>query len=211
MASPFGAVFSNAQSSAALLGACVGVLGSLLVALATTLLNRGKFKREFLWEKRQEACNDIVASFYRSFADATAIRDGFSEDAHGFYGSGELRTLNQSYAEKISVAHTAFQTNYLILPPRFRKRYEQLEREREEWWFSSGPEVYLGQIEANARAHGELFDLARLELGLIPAPHGALIRARLAWRRVGAVAKGSWRLVRRRLGRSRKPDEWPNF
>lgn len=193
---------SNPQSGAILLGALIGVLGSLLVALANSLLNRGKFKRELLWEKRQAACNEIVSSLQGSSRLAYNIEEGFAEDAHSFYESKELERLNSVYGEQIASAHAAFQANYLILPAAFRKRYERLEKERANvWYYAAGPDVYLDQIAANERARRDLFDLARAELGIVPWWKRSLIRWRPSVAALPEAASRRWKSVRRRFRR----------
>jgi hypothetical protein len=184
------------------LGALIGVLGSLLVALANSLLNRGKFKRELLWEKRQAACNEIVSSLQGSSRLAYNIEEGFAEDAHSFYESKELERLNSVYGEQIASAHAAFQANYLILPAAFRKRYERLEKERANvWYYAAGPDVYLDQIAANERARRDLFDLARAELGIVPWWKRSLIRWRPSVAALPEAASRRWKSVRRRFRR----------
>lgn len=196
---------SNPQNGAVLLGALIGVLGSLLVALANSLLNRGKFKRELLWEKRQAACNEIVSRLQGSSRLAFNIEEGFAEDAHSFYESKELERLNGMYAEEIASAHAAFQANYLILPAAFRRRYERLEKERSNvWYYAAGPDIYLDQIAANERARRDLFDLARAELGIVPWWKASVIRWRPSIAALPPAASRRWRAFRRSFRRWRR-------
>ena len=167
---------ADPEGGAALLGALIGALSSLLVALVTGLLTRDKFQRELLWDKRLAACNEVLSHLQASVKFADGIREGFSEDAHEFYASDQLVSLNDKYGDEISSAHIAFQSSYLLLPPAFRRRYERLDRERSGiWYYSSGPDVYLDAIEFNERGRQELFDLARAELGLAARGTSGLI------------------------------------
>lgn len=195
---------STPQSGAVLLGGGIAFLSSLSVTIMTALLTRGKFKRELLWDRRQAACNDILSKLQASAFFAEGIREGFDEDVHSFYGSEQLDKLNELYGDLVSAAHDVFHANYLLLPSAFRRRYENMERERRivQYHFG-GPDIYLDQIEANERGRRDLFDLARAELGIAPWWQLVILRCRPGLMGLRAKAERAQRRVRRAL-KSRK-------
>jgi hypothetical protein len=210
MLSIFESAFSDPKSGGALLVAFVSVIGSLVLALITSLLNFGRFRRETLWEQRRLACSDIVSHLYASSKVVTDIRDGFAEDAHRYYESDELKRLSRSYFKEIDAANEAFEANYLVLPPAFRRRYEQLEREQMmiSYDMLSGPDAYLYPIDANEHARRDLYDLARAELGLMRFGAGWIARWRPTFSQLSlAVRRVPWRILRA-WRRRRNPEDF---
>jgi len=195
------------QAGAALLGALIGVSGTLLVTIINSFAGRGKFMRERLWERRQEACNTIVGELKASAPFAERIRDGFADDPHAFWGSSELDRANSLYADRVIAAHNAFERNYLILPAPFRKRYERMVRDRMAWDYYADPDAYLGPIDATSSGAQDLMDLALATLGIVPFWERFLRRWRPTMKALsGSVARTN-RKLRRKWRRWRSPSD----
>lgn len=84
-------------AAAALLGAIVGLIGTLLVTIVNGLIGRNRYRREKIWERRQEACSVIVGALRAAEPLGDRIVEGFQEDAHGYYASEALNTAQKRY------------------------------------------------------------------------------------------------------------------
>jgi hypothetical protein len=197
-------------AAAGLLGALIGVTGTLLVTIVNGLIGRNRYRRDKIWELRQEACNAIVGALRAATPLADRIYEGFAEDEHRYYGSDDLQRDHKRYWDQIAKADEAFKANYLILPPRFRGRYERLTKARGAWEFEAGPDIYLGPMNENRWATRDLMDTSLSSLGIVPWWHRAAIFTRMtsAW-----IARGrSWSRIRikrgwRRLSKKRNDDD----
>lgn len=194
-------------AAAALLGALIGVTGTLLVTIVNGLIGRNRYRREKIWERRQEACNAIVGALRASAPWGEQISQGFSEDPHRYYGSDALKADHERYWNLIAKADEAFKANYLILPTQFRARYERLTAARHEWDFDAGPDIYLGPLIENEGATRDLMDIALSSLGFVPVWHRVAISLRMigdkmarVWRRSTAKLKRRWKRTWRKTG-----------
>ncbi len=199
-------------AAAALLGALIGVTGTLLVTIVNGLIGRNRYRREKIWERQQEACSVIVGALRAAKPWADRISEGFAEDAHSYYGSKALEAEHKRYWNLIAKADEAFKANYLILPTRFRARYERLTVVRHGWDFEGGPDAYLGPINENEQAARDLKDIALSSLGIVPWWHRVAILLRMTrdkfvrdWSTSMAKYKRRWKRLRR------KPNEGFDF
>lgn len=189
-----------AQAAAAIFGAFAVLLGTLV----SSFLSRDKFQRELLWEKRQEACNTIVSNLKSANAPASAIENGFLENAYGYWESDALNRTYEHYSRFLTAAHTAFESNYLLLPPQFRRRYERMVFDRSGWWEVGGPEGYLGPIKVNRVAADDLLGIALSELGIAPFGQSTWLKWRPALRAAPERASRMFRKVRRWVRRRKQ-------
>jgi hypothetical protein len=196
-------------TAAGLIGTFIGVTSTLLVNIVNWLIGRNRYRREKIWERRQEACSEIVGALRGAEPLASRIYDGFEEDAHAYYGSKELSDASGSYWNLVEKADSAFKKNYLILPAGFRRRYDRLLVARGAYEFEVGPDSYTGPMDENERATSELMDIALSALGIVPFWHRSAIAFRLTWRRIAAAGRRLAIWCRRRV-RTRQVggDEW---
>lgn len=166
--------------------ALLTIIGSIMVALATALVTRNKFKAEKLWDEQKEACNTIVSQIRSAGIYGSYIEDGFSRDYVGYYDSTTFDKNNETYWELFTIASEAFGKNYLILPPRFRRRYEAMVKEAAQADFESGPDAYLTPIYAHKVAATDLLDIAVIELGIGGWWHRKLVGVRVLLRSLRA-------------------------
>lgn len=188
----------------ALAGALIGVTGTLLTTLVTGFLGRGKFMREKLWEKRQDACNTIVSELRAGEPFGERISEGFDEDAYGYYQSNLLQRTHEQYLLHMNAAHESFQKNYLILPGAFRRRYERMLKDRRAWWDAADPDAYLGPIGVNGVAARALMDIAVVALGITPFLPRQYLRVRRVVRSVPRLVQQPVRWFKR------KKRQWRN-
>ncbi len=198
-------------AAAGLLGALIGVTGTLLVTIVNGLFGRNRFQREKIWERRQAACNEIVGAMRSALPIADRINDGFSEDPHDYYGSTTLEKENEEYWTVIGRADEAFKLNYLILPAAFRKRYERLTIYRHQWDFDAGPDIYIGPINGNSTATDDLMDIALYSLHIVPWWQRGAIRTRMLARGISEKSMAAKREVRTKLKKWRRAKDSSDF
>jgi hypothetical protein len=185
-------ILSQPNTSSTLIGAMIGVLGSISVALLTVAFNRGKFMREKIWEQRQLACNEILAELANAETWGQAIKEGFEFNPEDYFQSPHVDETNQRLAAHIDAAYAAFRANYLILPPGFRARFERMQRYQAGLYLHvTGPDIYLEPIAIYEHAKRELYDLARLELNIVPWWKRSFLRARLLGDTIGRKMRGA--------------------
>lgn len=190
--------------------AVIAVVGSFMVAAFTAFIGRNKFQSEKLWDARQIACNTIVSQLKAGSSFAVRIEDGFTEDYHRYYESDNLTKANSKYWEFINVADDAFNSNYLLLPPAFRRRYEWMLAGRAEADFETGPDGYLTPIYAHRLGANDLLDIAVVELRIGSWPVRQVIRFRPFFRRLPNMWQRQKRSIKRRWNklRGKKTDIW---
>ncbi|HEX7874220.1 MAG TPA: hypothetical protein VF475_15005 [Sphingobium sp.] len=187
--------------------ALLTIMGSLLVAFSTAFLTRNKFKAENLWNEQKKACNTIVSQIRAARVYGRMIEDGFSEDVHRYYESDNLKKTNRIYWDVINIAIDAFEKDYLILPSKFRRRYEAMICEAAQAEWESGPDAYLTPIYAHNVAATDLLDIAVVELGIGGWWHRNLAKIRILFRGLRAHSRRSSRWIRRRYRRAKR---WAN-
>ena len=188
-------------AAAALIGALIGVTGTLLVNIVNGLFARDRHRHEKVWERRQEACSEIIGALRAAKPLAERIYDGFDEDVHGYYASDALKTDHDRYWVQVVKADEAFKANYLILPAHFRDRYERLLTARRAWDYDAGPDVYLGPMGEVISATRDLMDLALSSLGIVPWSHRLAISLRLTGDKLGRAFRAVAMWLRRRWKR----------
>lgn len=196
-------------AAAGLIGALIGLTGTLLVTIVNGLFARDRHRHEKVWERRQEACSEIIGALRAAKPLAERIYEGFDEDPHGYYASDGLKAHHEAYWGEIRKADEAFKANYLILPTQFRDRYERLLTARRAWDYDAGPDIYLGPMREVVAATRDLMDLALSSLGIVPWSYRVGISLRLTGGKLGRAIVKAAKMLRRpwkRLSRRRAQD-----
>lgn len=196
-------------AAAGLIGALIGLTGTLLVTIVNGLFARDRHRHEKVWERRQEACSEIIGALRAAKPLAERIYEGFDEDVHGYYASEALKTDHERYWVQVRKADEAFKANYLILPTQFRDRNERLLTARRAWDYDAGPDVYLGPMGEVIAATRDLMDLALSSLRIVPWSHRVAISLHLMSDKLGRATAKAWTRLRRyweRLWRKRDHD-----